>query len=140
MSKIEDGLHAHHASMDDSDSISELGLSQGAMPNEASKAEDRNVVEPPFAKLGGVISGSPAEDAGLKVGDKIRRFGNVNWMNHEKLSKVAETVQKNEGVSLAILLEERSFFLILHLDSKLSLSRCYVKDRTLHSQKSYGSN
>lgn len=46
-----------------------------------------------------MISGSPAEDAGLRVGDQITKFGNVNWMNHEKLSKVAETVQGSEGVS-----------------------------------------
>jgi len=45
------------------------------------------------------VAGSPAEDAGLRVGDRVRRFGDVNWINHDKLSKVAETVQRNEGVS-----------------------------------------
>lgn len=100
MSKIEDGLHAHHASIKASDG-SGAGSSQGAIANEASNAENRNVIEPPFARLSGIVPGSPAENAGLKIGDKIRKFGNVNWMNHEKLSKVAETVQKSEGVSSA---------------------------------------
>jgi 26S proteasome non-ATPase regulatory subunit 9 len=57
------------------------------------------VPEIPFAKVNSVVAHSPAEEAGLKAGDMIRRFGNVNWMNHEKLSKVAETVQRHEGVS-----------------------------------------
>ena len=102
MLKIEDGLHAHHASIKASDS-SASGSSQGASANENSNAENQNVVEPPFARLSSIVPGSPAENAGLKVGDKIKKFGNINWMNHEKLSKVTETVQKNEGVSSATL-------------------------------------
>lgn len=52
----------------------------------------------PFAKVGTVVSGSPAEEAGLKIGDLIRDFGPVNGRNHEKLSKIAELVGKSEGV------------------------------------------
>lgn len=57
-------------------------------------------MDTPFAKVNGVVSGSPAEEAGLKAGDKIRRFEDVNWMNHEKLSKVAQVVQRHQGVWL----------------------------------------
>ena len=46
-----------------------------------------------------MVEGSPADTAGLKAGDRIRRFGTANWMNHEKLAKVAEVVQGSEGVS-----------------------------------------
>lgn len=53
----------------------------------------------PFAKVNSVVPGSPADEAGLKAGDWIRKFGDVNWLNHEKLNKVAETVQRNQGVS-----------------------------------------
>lgn len=60
----------------------------------------------PFAKVGTVVSASPAEEAGLKVGDLIRTFGAVNGRNHEKFSKIAELVGKSEGVKLFILLKD----------------------------------
>lgn len=53
---------------------------------------------PPFAKVNSLVSGSPADQAGLQVGDTIKNFAGVNWMNHERLSKIAQVVQKNEGV------------------------------------------
>ncbi|KAL9030860.1 MAG: hypothetical protein Q9196_001059 [Gyalolechia fulgens] len=100
MSKIEGGLHSHHAQARNLAAMQ----SPSTLPNRSTFTANQAVLgsstlEAPFAKINSVIAGSPAEDAGLKVGDKIRRFGNVDWMNHEKLSKVAETVQRNEGVS-----------------------------------------
>ena len=64
------------------------------------------VYQVPFAKVGNVVSGSPAEEAGLKAGDLIRSFGAVNGRNHEKLSKIAELVGKSEGVKIAHFLED----------------------------------
>lgn len=64
----------------------------------SSSASDQGLVDTPFAKVSSVAAGSPADDAGLKTGDRIRKFGNVNWINHEKLSRVAEVVQRNQGV------------------------------------------
>ncbi|RAQ67638.1 hypothetical protein COH21_012876, partial [Aspergillus flavus] len=29
-------------------------------------------------------------------------FGTINWINHERLSKVAESVQQNEGRTLIV--------------------------------------
>ena len=52
----------------------------------------------PFAKVDDVSASSPAADAGLKVGDRITRFGTVDWLNHENLRKVAEVVSQNQGV------------------------------------------
>lgn len=57
------------------------------------------VIEPPFAKVNSVVAGSPAEQAGLQTGDKIVKFGWANFTNHERLAKVAQVVQQNEGVS-----------------------------------------
>lgn len=54
---------------------------------------------PPFAKVNSVVDNSPAETAGLKVGDIIRNFGYVNNTNHDGLKRVAECVAGNEGVS-----------------------------------------
>lgn len=96
MSRIEDGLHNHHAQ------ARSLSTSQPASAPHA-PTTSASSLEAPFAKVNSVVAGSPAEDAGLKAGDKIRRFGDVDWINHEKLSKVAETVQRNEGVSHQVI-------------------------------------
>lgn len=69
----------------------------GAAP---ARAEAR--VEVPFAKVNTVVPSSPADTAGLKPGDKVTRFGYVDWMNHEKLARVAQVVQGNEGREVAV--------------------------------------
>jgi len=66
----------------------------------AASASSSSTIEPPFARVNTVVPGSPAEQAGLKVGDKVTRFGTANWTNHERLSKVAQVVQQNENVSI----------------------------------------
>ena len=99
MSRIEAGLHAYHASAQATASIPSSSPSSSNNPIGSNHTSNQGLIEAPFAKVNNVEAGSPAADAGLKIGDKIRRFGSVNWINHEKLSKVAETVQRNEGVS-----------------------------------------
>lgn len=104
MSKIEVGLHEHHAQYraanpPASSSTQAAGNSEITAPG---------VLDTPFAKVNSVVDGSPADQAGLKVRDSIRNFGNINFMNHEKLSKVAETVQRNQGVSTAIHGDKRA--------------------------------
>lgn len=99
MSKIELGLHEHHASYQASNPSPASGPSN-EVTSSASTVTDESLIETPFAKVNCVVSGSPAHEAGLKAGDQIRKFGNVTWLNHEKLSKVAETVQRNQGVSM----------------------------------------
>ena len=100
MSRIEAGLHAHHAAAQRLAPHPPPSLSQEIITDQSANATDTGLIETPFAKVNSVVAKSPADDAGLKAGDGIRRFGNVNWINHEKLSKVAETVQRNEGVCL----------------------------------------
>ena len=100
MSRIEAGLHAHHAAAQRPAPHPPPSLSQEINTDQSTNATDTGLIETPFAKVNSVVAKSPADDAGLKAGDAIRRFGNVNWINHEKLSKVAETVQRNEGVCL----------------------------------------
>ena len=99
MSRIELGLHEHHAAYQASNPPTASGSSQGAMRS-GRAATDQGLIETSFAKVNSVAPGSPADDAGLKAGDRILKFGDVNSLNHEKLSKVAETVQRNQGVSL----------------------------------------
>lgn len=56
-------------------------------------------LDPPFARVNSVVANSPAETAGLKIGDLIRNFGYVNRSNNDSLKRVADCVQANEGVS-----------------------------------------
>jgi 26S proteasome non-ATPase regulatory subunit 9 len=100
MSKIEAGLHAHYASMAAQPQSRTTSSSSEAVSTNNGTAAD--IIETPFAKVNTVVPGSPAELAGLKAGDGIRRFGSVNWINHERLSKVAEVATRNEGVSNVI--------------------------------------
>ncbi|KAE9970683.1 hypothetical protein EG328_006108 [Venturia inaequalis] len=56
----------------------------------------------PFAKVNAVLSGSPAADSGLQVGDEVTCLGSATWLNHDKLSKVAEIVAQSEGRPIAV--------------------------------------
>ena len=101
MSKIELGLHEHHASYQASNLPQASDSSQAAMRS-GTAATNQGLIDTPFAKVNSVVSGSPADHAGLKAGDRIWKFGDVNWLNHEKLGKVAETVQRNQGVGVSV--------------------------------------
>jgi 26S proteasome non-ATPase regulatory subunit 9 len=95
MSRIEKGLHAHHARMA-AQALANPGATQTAAAPTAAPA----AIEAPFAKVNSVVADSPAATAGLRVGDTLTKFGWVDWTNHARLSRVAEAVSQNEGVSL----------------------------------------
>ncbi|KAF2471074.1 26S proteasome non-ATPase regulatory subunit 9 [Lindgomyces ingoldianus] len=97
MARIEKGLHEHHARLAER-------AQNTAVPSQASLASGSaaTALEAPFAKVNSVVSGSPADFAGLKVGDSITKFGWVDWTNHEKLSRVAEAVSQNEGLPITV--------------------------------------
>jgi 26S proteasome non-ATPase regulatory subunit 9 len=93
MSRIEKGLHEHHARL--AEQANDPAAARQTQPGlDAPPA----ALEAPFAKVNSVVAGSPAETAGLRVGDTITKFGWVDWTNHERLSRVAEAVSQNEGV------------------------------------------
>lgn len=94
MSRIEVGLHEHHARLAEQAQNGTTVTTQGNAP-----IENPAALEAPFAKVNSVVEGSPADMAGLRVGDTITKFGWVDWTNHERLSRVAEAVSQNEGVS-----------------------------------------
>jgi len=93
MSQIEKGLHALHQANAPALPISSRPTALSPSP----------IVEAPFAQVDSVAPSSPADEAGLEVGDKIKRFGSVGALNHEKLAKVAIEVQTNEGKDIRIL-------------------------------------
>ena len=103
MLQIETGLHKHFANSKDPNATtgntqtsfsSTVPIRQDRGPTSAS--EDQ--ASAAFAKVNSVMAGSPADQAGLKAGDEVVLFGDVNWLNHEKLARVARTVQRNEEV------------------------------------------
>ncbi|PHH64180.1 hypothetical protein CDD81_4927 [Ophiocordyceps australis] len=97
MASVEKCLHQHFANITDG---SGGGLSTAqAQPLPDSEPE---ALLTPFAKVDAITEGSPAEKAGLKVGDEIRVFGHVNRSNNENLKGVADCVLENEGRSIFI--------------------------------------
>lgn len=105
MAKIEVALHEHHANAAANPPASSTVTSiptAGARATQTNGASHPGRVEAPFAKVNSVVPSSPAEAAGLKAGDKITVFGTVDWTNHEKLSRVAQTVQANEGREITV--------------------------------------
>lgn len=100
MSRIEKGLHEHHARLAEQAQSNSTATGQAQAGQSAPPA----ALEAPFAKVNSVVAGSPADEAGLKVGDSITKFGWVDWTNHDRLGRVAEAVSQNEGVSSASVL------------------------------------
>lgn len=96
MSRIEKHLHEHFASLQDTEEepTQASNTREPVLQDSVPEQFDR-----PFAKVNSVVTGSPADSAGLQQGDLIRNFGYVNYANHDSLKKVAECVQGNEGVS-----------------------------------------
>ncbi|KAJ4357208.1 putative 26S proteasome regulatory subunit [Didymosphaeria variabile] len=98
MVRIEKGLHEHHARLQEqaqnNTATSNALLSAGSAAPAA--------LEAPFAKVNSVVAGSPAETAGLQVGDSITKFGWVDWTNHDKLARLPQVVSQNEGLPIII--------------------------------------
>lgn len=97
MDRIEKGLHEHHANLQASDAFKNDEATRKPESASTSAPQSSSAPETPFAKVNSVEPGSPANEAGLKVGDQIRRFGTAIWSNHERLRKVGEEVQRNLG-------------------------------------------
>ncbi|KAF2864822.1 26S proteasome non-ATPase regulatory subunit 9 [Massariosphaeria phaeospora] len=96
MSRIETGLHEHHARM--AERVIDATASSQALAGASASAP----LEAPFAKVNSVVPASPADAAGLKVGDSITKFGWLDWTNHDKLARVAEAVSQSEGLPITV--------------------------------------
>lgn len=105
MSHLEKVVHEHFARLQNAPgAVTSNGTtvpSQAPTLAAENSISDAGALATPFAKVNSVEARSPADQAGLKAGDNIRGFGDVHWLNHQRLSKVAEAVQQNEGVSVA---------------------------------------
>nr|XP_036585397.1 GTP-binding nuclear protein GSP1/Ran [Colletotrichum truncatum]KAF6795294.1 GTP-binding nuclear protein GSP1/Ran [Colletotrichum truncatum] len=97
MALVEKHLHEHFASLQENDEAQpSFSGSDDGLPLEHTTPL---LLQQPFAQVNSVVSGSPAESAGLRPQDEIRNFGYVNHSNHDGLKKVAECVQGSEGTT-----------------------------------------
>lgn len=96
MTRIQNNLEEGFASLVEDLDDEEISQLSDSVPERT----DRH-----FAKIDEVAPNGPAATAGLVAGDLIRNFGDVKHGNHERLRKVAECVQENEGVSVFPLLD-----------------------------------
>ncbi|XP_056318442.1 26S proteasome non-ATPase regulatory subunit 9 [Danio aesculapii] len=93
MVEIEEALHKLHAT-------AKVAHEQDDTQMETS---GQTVDSPsPFALVDAVTHGSPAAQAGLRVGDQIMEFGSVNTHNFRNLRDIAAVVQHSEGKSLRV--------------------------------------
>lgn len=115
MDRIEKALHEHHANIQKEDAEQ-----LKAEPSSTPTVEPPQAPETPFAKVNTVEPGSPANEAGLKSGDLIRRFGNAIWSNHERLRKVGEAVQQNLGRPILVRVSRKVGLETQELDLKLT--------------------
>lgn len=96
MDRIEKGLHEWHANYQASDAYKNPPTTSSASSSEPPSTAPL-APQTPFATVDQVTPGSPAHEAGLKVGDRLRAFGSADWSNHDRLKKVGEIVQRNVG-------------------------------------------
>ena len=95
MAKLEVAVEDHFANGKTVEGITPNSSSRGAF---GVQHETKSAIEPAFARINAVTPASPADAAGMKAGDKVTKFGTVDYTNHERLSKVAQVVQQNENV------------------------------------------
>lgn len=117
MDRIEKALHEHHANIQEEDAKNpQPDLS--SVP--ASTVSPPAAPETPFARVNTVEPGSPANEAGLKAGDLIRRFGDAIWSNHERLRKVGEVVQQNTGRPILVRVSRKEGSETQEMDLRLT--------------------
>lgn len=120
MVKLEDAVHEHFAAGKSAESLPTASSALAAPTTSSASTAPAvqaasSAIEPPFARVNAIVPNSPAEQAGMKAGDKVTRFGSVNWTNHERLSRVAGVVQQNENRQIAVKILRDSQALQLEL-------------------------
>jgi 26S proteasome non-ATPase regulatory subunit 9 len=126
MKYLEKGLHAHFAQLQaQAASATVNGTTVPSVPSLSAAdngISDATAHRTPFARVNSVEPRSPAEQAGLKTGDLICGFGAVHWLNHERLSKVSETVQQHEGRPVTVRISRESDSATGTIDRELQLT------------------
>ncbi|XP_056113843.1 26S proteasome non-ATPase regulatory subunit 9 isoform X2 [Rhinichthys klamathensis goyatoka] len=93
MVEIEEALHKLHAT---------ARVGEGKDETKMEATGQTVSLSSPFALVDAVTHGSPAFQAGLRVGDEIMEFGSVKTQNFRNLRDIASVVQHSEGKSLRV--------------------------------------
>ncbi|XP_039524922.1 26S proteasome non-ATPase regulatory subunit 9 isoform X1 [Pimephales promelas] len=93
MVEIEEALHTLHAT---------ARVREGKDETKMEASGQTVSLSSPFALVDTVTQGSPAFQAGLRVGDEIMEFGSVKTQNFRNLRDIASVVQHSEGKSLRV--------------------------------------
>ncbi|XP_072289246.1 26S proteasome non-ATPase regulatory subunit 9 isoform X2 [Eucyclogobius newberryi] len=94
MTEIEEALHKLHAQEKEK---------RGSGAAHDDPMEEEPSLPTAFARVDGVTAGSPAQTAGLRVGDEVIEFGSVNSNNFQNLQNIASVVQHSEGKTLRVV-------------------------------------
>merc|ERR1712045_300410 len=92
MKKISDALECIHQQNSNGNSNT----------NEEAMGEEAEEIPKTFAKIDLVSEGSPAHDAGMKVGDLILEFGTQNSTNFKSLNDIAQLVKNSENRNVRV--------------------------------------
>lgn len=97
MKQIEEGLHCLHGQAHE-------WVGNKARPNLILLDSHPRANMVAFAKVLVVCEGSPAEEARIKVGDLIAKFGSVDADNFESLATISKVVENSANRPLAVML------------------------------------
>ncbi|KAH8417724.1 hypothetical protein KR222_004815 [Zaprionus bogoriensis] len=118
MNQIQTLLNQYHAEIATTDP--ELVNRASALELNGERADGGALISPQDTRaivLVNLVSpNSPAEEAGLRVGDKIMRFGSINRSNFtDSLTQIGEVVRnmQNQNVQLKIKRDEQLLDLVL---------------------------
>jgi hypothetical protein len=140
MKQIETGLHAHHAataaaSEKEAEMAAAAAAERIASGSSLTSAVVTSTAEvtTPFAKINSVEPGSPAEEAGLKRGDYLKKFGGVNALNHDGLRALAKEVGGNDGVCYRTFFFAAAVFVLRRcFEDSGSLLACWIAWNTAY--------
>lgn len=100
MKEIEEGIHEVHAKAREQRNNEKESQEDKEMTDISSKLEA-------FLRVDSVAEGSPSSQAGLKVGDRIIKFGSISGENFNGLQDIASVVQHSKGIPMSVTVERQ---------------------------------
>ncbi|XP_033726761.1 26S proteasome non-ATPase regulatory subunit 9-like [Pecten maximus] len=114
MAEIEEELYKIHA-----EARKQKGESMDTNEDDGSvQAQSLTERLSPFAEVDRVDEGSPASEAGLKVGDAILEFGSITAIKFQSLQNIASVVQHSKDNALKVIVRRNNTDKSLNLTPK----------------------
>ena len=84
------------------ESIHQKNQIQSPLESEDQNADQKQEEKKPFLKIDLVSEGSPAFDAGLKVGDQVVELGTFSKNNFKNLMEIGQSVQNSQNRNIRV--------------------------------------